>query len=111
MAGGMKNMNPSFEAASESRCIHVDMPFHTISIELDNPFRRSLSNKIYVLQLLESIQIAEKIEKPPLSDLFTDVYDNLPSNLQEQEKLLRETIERNPQNTHLIFLFRKNAED
>ncbi|KAB1220897.1 2-oxoisovalerate dehydrogenase subunit alpha 2, mitochondrial [Morella rubra] len=49
-------------------------------------------------QLLESIQIAEKIEKPPLSDLFTDVYDNLPSNLQEQEKLLRETIERNPQN-------------
>ncbi|KAK2967093.1 hypothetical protein RJ640_007408 [Escallonia rubra] len=48
-------------------------------------------------QLLHAIQVAERTEKPPLEDLFTDVYDHLPSNLQEQEKLLRDTIEKHPQ--------------
>ncbi|KAK3011090.1 hypothetical protein RJ639_011544 [Escallonia herrerae] len=48
-------------------------------------------------QLLHAIQLAERTEKPPLEDLFTDVYDHLPSNLQEQERLLRETIEKHPQ--------------
>ncbi|KAL5555470.1 hypothetical protein UlMin_037706 [Ulmus minor] len=47
-------------------------------------------------QLLHAIQVAEKVEKPPVADLFTDVYDVLPSNLCEQEKLLRETIKGNP---------------
>lgn len=40
--------------------------------------------------------MAEKIEKPPVADVFTDVYDVLPSNLVEQEKQLRETIKRYP---------------
>ncbi|PPD70066.1 hypothetical protein GOBAR_DD33052 [Gossypium barbadense] len=40
--------------------------------------------------------IAERAEKPPVNDLFTDVYDNIPSNLREQEKLLKETINRHP---------------
>lgn len=40
---------------------------------------------------------AEKEEKPPLRDMFTDVYKDLPSNLMEQEALLRETIQRHPQ--------------
>ncbi|EOY16507.1 Thiamin diphosphate-binding fold (THDP-binding) superfamily protein [Theobroma cacao] len=47
-------------------------------------------------QLLQAIQVAEKTEKPPLTELFSDVYDHLPSNLQEQEKQLRETISRHP---------------
>ncbi|KAL1100815.1 hypothetical protein V6Z11_D05G255100 [Gossypium hirsutum] len=47
-------------------------------------------------QLLEAIQVAEKTEKPPLSELFTDVYDHPPSNLEEQEKHLRETVTRHP---------------
>ncbi|KAG8501715.1 hypothetical protein CXB51_003891 [Gossypium anomalum] len=49
-------------------------------------------------QLRSSIrsQIAERAEKPPVNDLFTDVYDNIPSNLCEQEKLLKETINRHP---------------
>ncbi|PKI38843.1 hypothetical protein CRG98_040765, partial [Punica granatum] len=46
--------------------------------------------------LLDAIQVAERVEKPPIADLFTDVYDVPPSNLREQEKLLRETIERHP---------------
>ncbi|KAJ7965458.1 2-oxoisovalerate dehydrogenase subunit alpha, mitochondrial [Quillaja saponaria] len=48
-------------------------------------------------QLLQAIQVAERIPKPPLADLFSDVYANLPSNLHEQEKLLRETIKEHPQ--------------
>ncbi|KAF7846906.1 hypothetical protein BT93_L3604 [Corymbia citriodora subsp. variegata] len=48
-------------------------------------------------QLLHAIQVAEKVEKPPISDLFTDVYDVPPSNLREQEMVLRETIKRYPQ--------------
>ncbi|KAJ4833524.1 hypothetical protein Tsubulata_030057 [Turnera subulata] len=47
-------------------------------------------------QLLDAIQVAEKVEKPPVVDLFTDVYDVLPSNLSEQEKWLTETIRRHP---------------
>lgn len=49
------------------------------------------------IQLLQAIQIAEKTEKPPLGGLFSDVYDHLPSNLEEQEENLRETIMRYPQ--------------
>lgn len=49
-----------------------------------------------LLQILHAIQVAEKVEKPPVVDLFTDVYDMPPSNLHEQERLLRETILRHP---------------
>ncbi|XP_021284599.1 2-oxoisovalerate dehydrogenase subunit alpha 1, mitochondrial-like isoform X2 [Herrania umbratica] len=48
-------------------------------------------------QLLQAIQVAEKTEKPPLAELFADVYDLPPSNLIEQEKQLRETINKYPQ--------------
>ncbi|KAG6660663.1 2-oxoisovalerate dehydrogenase subunit alpha 2, mitochondrial-like isoform X4 [Carya illinoinensis] len=50
-----------------------------------------------LIELLHAIQVAEKLEKPPVADIFTDVYDVPPSNLQEQEKLLKETIKRHPQ--------------
>ena len=52
---------------------------------------------VLLVQLLQAIQVAEKAEKPPISDLFTDVYESLPSNLCEQEELLRESIKRHPQ--------------
>lgn len=45
-------------------------------------------------ELLRAIQAAERVEKPPLSELFTDVYDQVPANLREQEKSLRETIKK-----------------
>ncbi|PIN12544.1 Branched chain alpha-keto acid dehydrogenase complex, alpha subunit [Handroanthus impetiginosus] len=48
-------------------------------------------------QVLNAIQMADKTEKPSLDNLFTDVYDCLPLNLQEQEKSLRETIKRHQQ--------------
>ncbi|EOX92579.1 hypothetical protein QUC31_003715 [Theobroma cacao] len=62
------------------------------SSEAETQLRSSIRN-----QLLHAIQMAEKVEKPPVEELFTDVYDDLPSNLREQEKLLRETISRHPQ--------------
>lgn len=49
-----------------------------------------------MLQLMNAIQVAEKLEKPPVADLFSDVYDIVPPNLQEQERLLRETITKHP---------------
>lgn len=48
-------------------------------------------------QILHAVQEAEKAEKPPISELFTDVYDISPSNLREQEHSLRETIKEHPQ--------------
>ncbi|XP_031394329.1 2-oxoisovalerate dehydrogenase subunit alpha 1, mitochondrial-like isoform X2 [Punica granatum] len=45
-------------------------------------------------QLLQAIQNAEKTEKPPLRELFADVYDVPPANLQDQEAELREAIKR-----------------
>ncbi|XP_016577107.2 2-oxoisovalerate dehydrogenase subunit alpha 1, mitochondrial [Capsicum annuum] len=47
-------------------------------------------------QVVEAIQGAEKVEKPPLADLFGDVYDKIPSNLLEQERFIRENIKRYP---------------
>ncbi|XP_015078845.1 2-oxoisovalerate dehydrogenase subunit alpha 1, mitochondrial-like [Solanum pennellii] len=47
-------------------------------------------------QVVEAIQTAEKVEKPPLKDLFGDVYDKIPSNLQEQERFIRDSIRRYP---------------
>ncbi|AES72879.1 putative oxidoreductase [Medicago truncatula] len=47
-------------------------------------------------QLLQTIQVAESVEKPPLADMFSDVYDVPPSNLHEQEKRLKETVKKHP---------------
>uniref|UniRef100_A0A1D1ZH66 3-methyl-2-oxobutanoate dehydrogenase (2-methylpropanoyl-transferring) n=1 Tax=Anthurium amnicola TaxID=1678845 RepID=A0A1D1ZH66_9ARAE len=47
-------------------------------------------------ELLNAIQVAERTEKPPLRELFTDVYDVLPGNLREQESSLRQTIQKHP---------------
>lgn len=56
-----------------------------------------------MLQLMNAIQVAEKVEKPPITELFADVYDDMPSNLQEQERSLRETIRKHPQDFPTSF--------
>jgi 2-oxoisovalerate dehydrogenase E1 component alpha subunit len=38
--------------------------------------------------VLAALKTAEKEKKPPISDLFNDVYDTLPPHLQEQKKEL-----------------------
>ncbi|CAI0625356.1 unnamed protein product, partial [Linum tenue] len=47
-------------------------------------------------QLLQAIQAAERTEKPSLEEMFSDVYDETPSNLREQHEQLREIIKRHP---------------
>ncbi|KAJ9177822.1 hypothetical protein P3X46_012994 [Hevea brasiliensis] len=54
-------------------------------------------------QLLNAIQVAERVEKPPVANIFSDVYDIPPSNLFEQEKWLREAIKRHPQDYPSVF--------
>ncbi|GAB2212939.1 hypothetical protein Drorol1_Dr00020945, partial [Drosera rotundifolia] len=47
-------------------------------------------------EMKQVIQTAERLEKPPLSELFSDVYDTPTSSLHEQELLLRRTVRRHP---------------
>ncbi|KAI5650421.1 hypothetical protein M9H77_36426 [Catharanthus roseus] len=47
-------------------------------------------------QLLQAIQVADRTEKPAISDLFSDVYHEKPLNLHEQERSLKESIGRYP---------------
>ncbi|KAI3697245.1 hypothetical protein L6452_30121 [Arctium lappa] len=48
-------------------------------------------------QLSQAIQAAERVEKPPISDIFSDVYDVPSKNLTEQETFLRRTIHKHAQ--------------
>ena len=48
------------------------------------------------MQMIEAIQVAEKLEKQPLSEMFKDVYDKPTKDLVEQENFLRETIKKHP---------------
>eukprot|EP00249_Psilotum_nudum_P014727 c24971_g1_i1 orf=153-1730(+) len=47
-------------------------------------------------QVLSAVQNAESMKKPPLSDLFTDVYDSPPENLKMQERVTRDFVQRYP---------------
>lgn len=38
--------------------------------------------------MLDALKEAEKAKKPPVSDLFNDVYDQMPKNLLEQKEEL-----------------------
>ncbi|XP_076902882.1 2-oxoisovalerate dehydrogenase subunit alpha 2, mitochondrial-like [Bidens hawaiensis] len=45
-------------------------------------------------QVAQAIQVAEQIEKPPVADMFNDVYDVPPRNLNEQEAFVRKTVKK-----------------
>uniref|UniRef100_A0ACD5VM64 Uncharacterized protein n=1 Tax=Avena sativa TaxID=4498 RepID=A0ACD5VM64_AVESA len=47
-------------------------------------------------ELLQAIQVAERMPKHELSEVFTDVYDQIPSNLSDQHRSLLETIRKHP---------------
>ncbi|CAO2834260.1 unnamed protein product [Amaranthus hypochondriacus] len=47
-------------------------------------------------EMIEAIQVAEKLEKQSLSEMFKDVYDKPTKDLVEQENFLRETIQKHP---------------
>lgn len=58
-----------------------------------------------MLQVLEAIKIAEGMEKPALKELFSDVYEQTPPNLHDQEMSIRDAINKYPKdypnNLHL----------
>ncbi|KAJ9560264.1 hypothetical protein OSB04_005424 [Centaurea solstitialis] len=62
------------------------------SNEEESEFRANIRK-----QVIDAIQIGEKVEKPPLGDMFSDVYEEVPSNLMEQEIVVRNTVKRHPQ--------------
>nr|CAB08111.1 branched chain alpha-keto acid dehydrogenase E1-alpha subunit [Solanum lycopersicum] len=47
-------------------------------------------------QVLEAIKTAEGMEKPALTELFSDVYEKMTPNLQEQERCIRDAIHKYP---------------
>jgi len=50
----------------------------------------------YREQVLAAVKVAEKIAKPPVEDLVTDVYDEVPLHLQKQLDELKEHIKKYP---------------
>ncbi|KAL8171949.1 hypothetical protein V2J09_023753 [Rumex salicifolius] len=47
-------------------------------------------------EMIQAIQAAEKLQKPELSEMFKDVYDRPTKDLVEQERSVREAVERHP---------------
>lgn len=52
-------------------------------------------------RVLEALEAAEKLPKPPLTDLFTDVYDKLTPNLIEQQNELLNHLKKYPEHYNL----------
>lgn len=48
-------------------------------------------------EILAAVKVAEKIDKPPLEDLVTDVYSDVPVHLQTQLEELKEHIKKYPE--------------
>ena len=48
-------------------------------------------------EVLKAFQKAEKLKKPPVHCLFTDVYDEMPWHLREQEQQLKDLLAKYPQ--------------
>ena len=59
--------------------------------EEDTQFRKSIRSEV-----LKAFSAAEKLPKPPVKELFTDVYDTMPPHIQEQQRELEELIEKYP---------------
>lgn len=93
MAGGAMKMNPNFAKTSENR-FNIREQYMTEEHDLHLISAKSFT--FFLNQVLQAIQEAEKVEKPSLADLFTDVYDKMPSNLQDQEKFVKEAVKRFP---------------
>ncbi|VAI02370.1 unnamed protein product [Triticum turgidum subsp. durum] len=62
----------------------------------ESELRNNVRQELISVQLLQAIQVAERMPKHGLAELFTDVYDQMPSNLREQERSLLDTIKKHP---------------
>ena len=57
----------------------------------DEELRSTIRNNV-----MRAFAEAEKIEKPALQELFTNVYSQMPWNLSEQQKELQELVQKYP---------------
>ncbi|KAH9253058.1 hypothetical protein BASA81_008964 [Batrachochytrium salamandrivorans] len=62
------------------------------SEEDEQAFRKDIRS-----QILRSFSAAEKVKKPPIDDLFTDVYDDVPQHLLEQKAELGRIMAKYPE--------------
>ena len=49
-----------------------------------------------MIEVLAAVKVSEKIDKPPVEDLITDVYDQVPPLLQSQFEELKAHIKKYP---------------
>ncbi len=49
-----------------------------------------------IVQVVDALTAAQRQTKPGLSEMFTDVYDQMPWHLKEQEAEVMSFIKRNP---------------
>lgn len=56
------------------------------------------------MQAVQSLAAAQKIEKPPLSDLFTDVYKEMPWHIADQQEEAFKHAEQHPECLHGVPL-------
>lgn len=90
---GKVNFHDSTAMDGYTKWVHDLVSEHVVICLVDNTNYNFLIIAL-LLQLSRAIQIAETVDKPPVADIFQDVYDAVPSNLREQERFLRETIKR-----------------
>jgi len=62
-------------------------------------------------QIVEAFNKAEKRLKPKISDLFTDVYDQLPPHLKEQQEELRAHLAKYPNDYPVSLHAEENPEN
>ena len=56
------------------------------------------------MQVVEALTAAQKVGKPPLSDLFSDVYKDMPWHLAEQQEEAFEHARQHPECLHGVPL-------
>ncbi len=56
------------------------------------------------VQVVEALTAAQKVGKPPLSDLFTDVYKEMPWHLAEQQEDAYKHAQQHPECLHGVPL-------
>jgi 2-oxoisovalerate dehydrogenase E1 component alpha subunit len=69
---------------------------HLWNEDLEKEFQEKIRKEV-----LKAFSKAEKLKKPNIDELFTDVYDVIPSHLQEQQKELKRILRDYPEHFNL----------
>ena len=80
----------------------MDNPVHRfylwlLSMKWWTPEEEKLFKSQRRSEVLEAFNLAEKLKKPAISELFTDVYNTLTPQLKQQQAEMEETIKMYPE--------------